>query len=765
MNEYTLRFEFLSDWGIGTGFGRTGEIDRIIAKDALGLPTVPAKTVTGIMRESCEEAAYALDGGNPAGKWHRWLDWLFGSQPAGKGAALRPKAAAMSIRPAELDIDIRQAVKADPTGRLAQATTVIRAGVEVNSVTGVAEDDTLRMEERARAELVATAPVAFDASPDSLPDSALALLASGAALVDTVGGIRRRGAGRCRVRLIDTTGGEVVINPAILASDPGPPPQPSSDPLGEQFQSRPISGTRHYSVDITCLTPIAAAASVKGNVVESLDYIPGYLLLPIFARAMGAGAAAAIADGSFRVSDANPVVDDVRLLPAPRCLEVAKGVVGSKPVHNVLDGTPSHRTVPLKDGWVNPQSALATTTVHRMRLVERSHAVIDDHAQRPTEDSGGLFVQQAIPAGTRLRFDVEAPTELELPKRARVGRAKKDDYGLVELTRRAATVPTTTRPPVPLTCHTCTVVAWCVSDVLLRDDQLRPTASAQALAQALADRLGVAMATDARVTAFHGVRRHATWSATWGLPRPSLVAIKAGTVVQFQLATAPTDDQVLDFEMTGIGERTAEGFGRVVINAQLLTVTESSSEHGYAEPGPDQITVRSSARGSGEHRARSIGSADAIGADCPAKPNEPGSTAVELWRIAVKSWIDDAALAAATRFDEPAELGLPRLSRSQLGLLRERVTQSTSQEIKLIGRLRKPGVDGGVNSALRALMKDPTDIWGYVGDPGSDVKDDAEFRRLARRLFLLYGIRAASRASQRSEAEAADRNPTAEAHR
>ena len=41
----SMHIRMLSDWHIGTGAGRHGGIDRLIARDADGLPYVPASTV------------------------------------------------------------------------------------------------------------------------------------------------------------------------------------------------------------------------------------------------------------------------------------------------------------------------------------------------------------------------------------------------------------------------------------------------------------------------------------------------------------------------------------------------------------------------------------------------------------------------------------------------------------------------------------------------------------------------------------------------
>ena len=49
-NEFTVRLIMESDWHVGSGTGRPGSIDRLIIRDADGLPFVPAKTLRGIWR-------------------------------------------------------------------------------------------------------------------------------------------------------------------------------------------------------------------------------------------------------------------------------------------------------------------------------------------------------------------------------------------------------------------------------------------------------------------------------------------------------------------------------------------------------------------------------------------------------------------------------------------------------------------------------------------------------------------------------------------
>jgi CRISPR-associated protein Csx10 len=44
----TLQIKMLSDWHIGSGTGRPGNIDRLVQRDAHHLPYIPAKSLTGM---------------------------------------------------------------------------------------------------------------------------------------------------------------------------------------------------------------------------------------------------------------------------------------------------------------------------------------------------------------------------------------------------------------------------------------------------------------------------------------------------------------------------------------------------------------------------------------------------------------------------------------------------------------------------------------------------------------------------------------------
>src|SRR5882724_73662 len=86
---FRLRLKMESDWHIGAGAGRPGDVDRLVRRDEDELPFVPGKTLTGIWRDACERVALGLDDGAP-GAWSRWIPFLFGDQAGQPDQELNP---------------------------------------------------------------------------------------------------------------------------------------------------------------------------------------------------------------------------------------------------------------------------------------------------------------------------------------------------------------------------------------------------------------------------------------------------------------------------------------------------------------------------------------------------------------------------------------------------------------------------------------------------------------------------------------------------
>ncbi|GIW92463.1 MAG: hypothetical protein KatS3mg110_0504 [Pirellulaceae bacterium] len=131
---------------------------------------------------------------------------------------------------------------------------------------------------------------------------------------------------------------------------------------------------------------------------------------------------------------------------------------------------------------------------------------------------------------------------------------------------------------------------WLVSDTIIRDEKLRPAPTAEGLRAELSKRLGVDLKVreSTKKPSDEGkcgncivegdcldcivrTRRLETWQVQWERPRPSLVALAAGSCLVVTYEGQEIDPQILRrVEMEGIGERRAEGFGQVRFNHPLV---------------------------------------------------------------------------------------------------------------------------------------------------------------------------------------------------
>ena len=146
---FTMRVTMLSDWHIGLGQSK-GDIDSLIQRDSDGLPYIPAKTLTGILRDSCELVALGLDNGNENGVWSQWVNFLFGSQPALEEGAIEssPQPAIISLRSAHFPDSLKNALTVKT--KIKDAIAFIKPGISIDNDTGCAKPDFLRFEEMIR---------------------------------------------------------------------------------------------------------------------------------------------------------------------------------------------------------------------------------------------------------------------------------------------------------------------------------------------------------------------------------------------------------------------------------------------------------------------------------------------------------------------------------------------------------------------------------------------------------------------------------------
>ena len=607
--DFTLSITMLSDWHVGAGAGR-GEIDRIVQRDTDDLPYIPAKTLTGILRDGCEQVALALDGGDIRGIWYQWVNLLFGDQPAlldpqnqvQDQAQIEqiPRPAVLKIRSARLDTVLREALKAKPA--LKPAIAFMKPGVAIGLKTGSAMPECFRIEEVIRMDAVLTAEhCVLDFSEVQLTEAqqkaAYALVVAGSRMVERLGGKRRRGNGLCKLDMgSHSTAWLEWLRDHYAQMDLPPQWQPpelttNSDSYSDSYG--PVKDATWWVIPLTLTTaaPVVIPARTLGNMVQTLDFIPGRYLLRHLHKNLGRhiNVSQAIANSELVVTNATIAIEATAGRPTPLCIFSEKssgGLSKGQGIYNRFEEPePSGAQVKSeRSGYVGPTDGTVLPAYKTVSLELFTHNTIQDRVQRPTSDVGGVYSYQAIPAGTTLRAELRLPSALKeqlssklskissdwwqaLSGHISIGQSKKDQYGVVKISAQA-----------PYEQPTKTVAqrlyVWCLSDVLLRGDSLSPTLSPEDFRKALADELGVELRERSKAELLSVVMRsHRTesWQVRWGLPRPSMLGFQAGSCAVYEIqGELPTPARLAELEARGIGDRRAEGYGQICFNDSLL---------------------------------------------------------------------------------------------------------------------------------------------------------------------------------------------------
>lgn len=702
--------------------------------------------------------------------WVTWLFGSQAAQPA-DGAERAPVPAALRLTPARAPAWLRHGVRGRPALAQAAVVLRPGVEIDDDTGTAVdrglrVEERAIRgLRLCAQATVVLSGPTGGVTSDDptaggpatddpgagvaathgpatgggELPAPAELLLRAGARLVEAVGGKRNRGSGRVTVLLpgarVDQGSGHIhptVVDERLVEllaagppATPPPPPAPAKAVEFYPYDRLHRTARRTVRVVLRVLTPVVAAHEVLGNAILSRDAIPGTALLGTMMRraepAPGAhtGRPGRIGLGDISVGDAVPAVlsdrtgtgtrDEVSVVPArpvPAVWQRSDKGLGTA-VYNTLRAEPERgeRTKPMsgwiasdRRGWRQVTAAMAVST----------HAVVDDEARRPTVASGGVYTYLGIAPGTLLCSDVVLPAgfriRLDRGERLRFGRSRKDDFGLVEVVEVVDSLPTA--PDRDL--ETATLRVWCVSDVLLRDERLTPDPSPPALARAVSAALAPASCTVRATETVSGVARRDGFGVAWGRPRPSQVALRAGSVITLAVTGRVDPARLAELERDGIGERTVEGYGRVRFNPPELeperpAVTFAGAgkqdQPAYLPPKPADLTVAG-------------GTDQGEGVPETAHPLE-----LNAWRRAIRR-------ASAELHPDTLVPGISRLARNraQLGSLRgqlERLTLPGGREMvrnwlaqsKAV-RARREMWTQEVLAALTALLiEDPNRVW------------------------------------------------------
>jgi CRISPR-associated protein Csx10 len=574
----TVRITTESDWHIGTGHGIPGSLDAVVRRDDDGLPYVPGTTLTGVVRDACLTVARALDGEDEPlwQQWHRVMFGDAGDRLVGRSER-RLAPAAVTFGPARLPEPLRHRVREDG---LVDVTTSVRVSVAIDPDSGRAKPHALRFTEVAVGGLPLTAGVHLDlAEGDDARVAVSALLALGCGWCTELGGDRRRGLGRVILRLAD--GGDAAAWAAWLTTEGWTPPSPHLDRSARAVYPVTLpstSDTPEWTVIELALQtrgPVRVPRQTLGNVVRGHDFLPGSLLLPWLSDRLGAGLVrAAITSGQLVARNALPEVAGRRGMPAPLALSRTRRAEDGRPALVFGDPPKGYRQV--RGRWTTGEPSGGAVVLQQPALAQVSHNAVDRSRQRPTSEVG-IYELEVIPAGRALRSRIllspVVADELRaqhgttwwqrLAGPARFGARRRGEYGAVDVTAALAEpAPTDGSPPAG------EVTLLAVTDLLVRGPGLRYSADPDDVATELGRRLGIGV--DVAVVAARTSRRD-SWHAGWQLPRDTMVGLAAGTVLRLTFSDGVADaDAWNQLPLTGIGDRTAEGFGEVIVGGPLL---------------------------------------------------------------------------------------------------------------------------------------------------------------------------------------------------
>lgn len=645
---------FMSDWGVSTGVGHAGRTHSTIERCGDD-PVVRGTVITGVLREQAMLAAKALDG-QKYGKWTNFALWLFGQDPNSEpGSTPHPRHVLFS--------------DATPASSIPVHDTV---SLSIDPKTGTARPQFLRFTERAAAGVLTGTFTLIDEAGAPLSDQATIdaahfLLGVAGLMVRGIGSGRSGGDGECTVLVtnheVEARAGQSTSKIVAFASscaqelrtslkklaqslEPGvvsalPAPQRSTQQQVGTIDGPAAqhSGGHHLILDLTLNSPIVSYEVPFSNEIRSLDFLRGTVLLPWLHRLVSskkrgeheAVITNAVTGGHLLVSDALPVIEDIKGLPVPLTLKTNKTSPSDSPIILYGDSPEGTNRIPVRGGYVffapkegdhegantDPQGWYGKPPLRGRQTTAINH-------ETGAASKGQLVLVEALPEGMRMRAHVWVSEELwkaasvsallnEL-RTARLGsrkltgtfgsatctlREETDDerearsrFGNAGSTQPVGTASTSASgtasgESAPASPDKQTVSLWFTSDVIARSAGLGAGGTADDLIRAF-KREGIIVEADGTPSIRH--RRVDSWSPADNGPRASRLAIQAGSVIQVQVSEEDRA-KLLKLAPFGVGELTAQGYGRFVVahpllNIRSIEVTKAKLKHFVCKETP-----------------------------------------------------------------------------------------------------------------------------------------------------------------------------------
>lgn len=645
---------FTSDWGVSTGVGQAGRTHSTIERCGDD-PVVRGTVITGVLREQAMLAAKALDG-QKDGKWTSFALWLFGQDPNSEpGSTPHPRHVLFS--------------DATPASKIPIHDTV---SLSIDPKTGTARVQFLRFTERAAAGVLTGTFTLIDEAGAEISnqrtiDAAHFLLGVAGLMVRGIGSGRSGGDGECTVLVtnheVEARAGqstsEIVafasscaqalrtslknqaqsLKPGVVNALPAPRQGGTQHQVGAVDGSAAThSGGHHLILDLTLNSPIVSYEVPFSNEIRSLDFLRGTVLLPWLHRLVSskkrgdkeAVVTNAVTGGHLFVSDALPVIEDIKGLPVPLTLKTDKTSPSDSPITLHGDSTENKGKLPVRGGYVffgpkggDGEEPDTKTQGWYGKPPLRGRQTTAINHETGAASKGQLVLVEALPEGMRMRANVWVSDELweaasvssllGETREARLGsrkltgtfgsatctlREEKDDErearihfgnaGGAQLTSAASSSADGTASGEETPASSSDVYLWFTSDVIARSDMLGPGGTADDLIRAF-ERKGITLKLDGVPAIRH--RRVDSWSPADNGPRASRLAIQAGSVIRVSASKADRAE-LLKLAPFGVGELTAQGYGRFVVAHPLLSiqsikVTKAKLKHFVCKEAPE----------------------------------------------------------------------------------------------------------------------------------------------------------------------------------
>ena len=644
---------FTSDWGVSTGVGQAGRTHSTIERRN-DKPVVRGTVITGVLREQAMLAAKALDG-QKDGTWTSFALWLFGQDPNSEpGSTPHPRHVLFSDATPASSIDIHDTVS-----------------LSIDPDTGTARDQFLRFTERATAGVLTGTFTLIDEAGAEISDkptidAAHFLLGVAGLMVRGIGSGRSGGDGECTVLVtnheVEARAGQSTskivafasscaqelrtnlknqarsLKPEVVNALPAPQRSAQHQVGAVDGSAATHSGGHHLILDLTLNSPIVSYEVPFSNEIRSLDFLRGTVLLPWLHRLVSskkrgekdAVITNAVTGGHLLVSDALPVIEDIKGLPVPLTLKTDKTSPSKSPITLYGGSHENKGKIPVRGGYVffgakggdgkepgtktqgwygkPPLRGRQTTAINhetgaaskgQLVLVEalpekmcmRAHVWVSDELWEAASVSDLLGKTREARLGSRKltgTFGSATCTLREETAAEREARSHFGNAGSAQLTSAASSSADGTATGEGTTASSRGVWLWFTSDVIARSAGLGAGGTVDDLIRAF-EREGITLKPVGVPAIRH--RRVDSWSPADNGPRASRLAIQAGSVIQVQVSEEDRG-KLLKLAPFGVGELTAQGYGRFVIdhpllNIQSIKVTKAKLKHFVCEKAPE----------------------------------------------------------------------------------------------------------------------------------------------------------------------------------